>query len=63
MTYLYAAMTAFLLIGVMGIGHNFVHHKDNIYKYFFVLTGFTHNEWQVMHAISHHTYPNTELDY
>jgi Trk-type K+ transport system membrane component len=26
-TYLFAAITAFTLIGVIGIGHNFVHHR------------------------------------
>ena len=48
---------------MVGIGHNFVHHKENYFKYFFVATGFTHNEWQIMHALSHHIYPNLELDY
>lgn len=43
MTYLYAAIAAFQLIGIVGIAHNFVHHKSNLFKYFFVLTGFTHN--------------------
>ena len=42
-TYLYAAIAAFQLIGIVGIGHNFVHHRKNFFKYFFVLTGFTHN--------------------
>jgi fatty acid desaturase len=26
-TYFFAAITAFTLISVMGIGHNFVHHR------------------------------------
>lgn len=51
------------MISMIGIGHNFVHHKSNYFKYFFVITGFTHNEWQVMHCLSHHLYPNTEIDY
>jgi hypothetical protein len=42
-TYLLAAITAFQLIGMIGVGHNFVHHKSNYFKYFFVITGFTHN--------------------
>ncbi len=61
--YLYGAVTSFLLLGMLGIGHNFVHHKQNIFRYFFSATGFTHNEWQIMHALSHHLYPNMELDY
>lgn len=62
-TYAFAAIAAYLMISMIGIGHNFVHHKSNYFKYFFVITGFTHNEWQVMHCLSHHLYPNTEIDY
>jgi len=40
-SYLMATVCSFLLIGIMGIGHNFVHHKDNIYQYFLLLCGFT----------------------
>jgi hypothetical protein len=61
--YIYGTAASFCLIGCLGIGHNFVHHKFNYFKYFFVLTGFTHDEWQIMHALSHHIYPNTELDF
>lgn len=61
--YLTAAISAFLMLGIVGIGHNFVHHKDNYFKYYFLLTGFSHDEWQIMHCLSHHIYPNTELDY
>jgi hypothetical protein len=62
-SYLSAAVCSFLLLGIMGIGHNFVHRKDNIYKYFLLAAGFTPHEWQVMHCISHHMYPNLEIDY
>ena len=48
-----------LMMGVVGIGHNFVHHKEGPFRYFLLLTGFTHREWQIMHCISHHVYPNT----
>ncbi len=48
---------------MVGIAHNFVHHKDNNYKYLFLLAGFTHTEWQIGHCISHHMYPNLEIDY
>ena len=56
-------MTSLLLISMVGIGHNFIHHKANNFKYCLTLTGFTHDEWQVMHCLSHHIYPNLELDY
>lgn len=61
--YFFGACCSVLLIGMVGIGHNFIHHRDNYFKYFHCATGFTHNEWQVMHCISHHIYPNLELDY
>ena len=61
--YIFCSLASILLVGMVGIGHNFVHHKQNYFKYFFVATGFTHNECQVMHSLSHHIYPNLELDY
>ena len=48
---------------LVGIGHNFMHQKENIYRYLFEFTGFSHKEWEVYHAISHHTQMNTELNY
>lgn len=62
-SYLCAAVCSFLLLGIVGIGHNFVHHRDNYFKYAFLLAGFTHDEWQVMHCLSHHLYTNLEIDY
>lgn len=62
-SYLAAAVCSFLLLGIVGIAHNFVHHKDNKFKYMFLLAGFTHTEWQIMHCLSHHLYPNLEIDY
>lgn len=61
--YVFGSLCSLFLIGMVGIGHNFIHHKDNVFKYFHCATGFTHNEWQIMHCISHHIYPNLELDY
>ena len=63
MPYVYGAMSSLLLISMVGVGHNFVHHKENIFKYAFIVAGFTHNEWQIMHCLSHHMYPNMELDF
>ena len=41
-SYLWAMVCAPLMVGLVGIGHNFVHHKENPFRYFFFLTGFTH---------------------
>jgi len=62
-SYLAAGVCSFLLLGIVGVAHNFVHHKTNSYQYMFLLAGFTHNEWQIMHCLSHHLYPNLEIDY
>ena len=62
-SYLAAGVCSFLLLGIVGIAHNFVHHKTNYYQYMFLLAGFTHSEWQIMHCLSHHLYPNLEIDY
>jgi fatty acid desaturase len=61
--YCFGAICSLFLISMVGIGHNFIHHKQNIFKYCLTLTGFTHDEWQIMHCLSHHIYPNMELDY
>lgn len=46
------------------IGHLFIHKNDsNIFKHVYLLIGFTAREQQIMHAISHHPYANTMLDY
>lgn len=41
--YFFGACCSVLLIGMVGVGHNFVHHRDNYFKYFHCATGFTHN--------------------
>lgn len=48
-----------------GIGHLFIHRKDqgNYLRHTFLLIGFSAREQQIMHAISHHPYANTMLDY
>ena len=48
---------------VTGIAHNFVHMKNSLFKYFYLVTGFTPKEWEIMHCLSHHQYTNTLLDY
>jgi len=41
--YIFASLCSIMLVGILGIGHNFVHHRTNNFKYFFLLTGFTHD--------------------
>lgn len=62
-SYFFALGYALMLVSMLGIGHNFVHHRTSPYRFFFLPTGFIPSEWQIMHCMSHHQYPNTELDY
>jgi hypothetical protein len=62
---LLAALAGFLLTGIFGLGHNFIHHKDHIWfkNCIFLASGMTAKDYQIMHCLSHHIYPNTELDF
>ena len=39
--YVYGLFCSLFLVSFLGIAHNFVHHKDNAFKYIYVMTGFT----------------------
>ena len=41
-SFILAAMCGFLLLGVTGIAHNFVHQKPSIYRFYYSFTGLTH---------------------
>jgi len=45
-----------------GIGHNFLHMKDNMWMYCYDFCGWKHHHHRVSHALSHHLYPNTKID-
>jgi hypothetical protein len=40
-SFLFAVLCAPLMIGLVGIGHNFIHHHESWYRYFLLLVGFT----------------------
>lgn len=42
---------------MMGVGHNFMHQRDVIWRYAFDVTAFGHREWRVSHVLSHHLFP------
>jgi hypothetical protein len=50
------------LHALMGVGHNFFHQRDSPWMYCFDLTLFSSYHWRITHAMSHHTYPNLEID-
>ncbi len=57
-------LCGFLMMAFYGIGHLFIHRKTpNILSHVYLLIGFSAQEQQIMHAISHHPYANTMLDY
>ncbi len=43
MPYVYGSFCSLLLIGMVGIGHNLIHHRHNYFKYLLIITGFTHD--------------------
>lgn len=59
---LLAVLAGFTLQPFHGIGHNFLHMKDNIWMYAYDFCGWKHHKHRVSHAICHHLHPNTGLD-
>lgn len=63
-SYAMALLCGCLMMIFYGIGHLFIHRKDgHILRHAFLLIGFSAREQQIMHAVSHHPYTNTMLDY
>lgn len=44
-------------------GHNFLHQRDNYRMYYFNLLFINYREWRITHALSHHLFPNSYLDF
>jgi len=59
---LLAVLAGFTLQPFHGIGHNFLHMKDNIWMYAYDFCGWKHHKHRISHALSHHLHPNTGLD-
>lgn len=56
-----------VLVGILngffiGIGHNFMHQKTNLRRYYMDISGFSCAEFRMHHALSHHPFTNTPLD-
>ena len=58
-SYILAGISGILVMGIFGVMHNFMHHKSNMYSSLVKLTGFSFDDFQIMHCISHHIYVNT----
>jgi hypothetical protein len=59
---IFSSIGGFSLMGIFGVAHNFIHHKENLFSNLIKFTGFSFNDFQIMHCLSHHPFPNTELD-
>jgi len=59
----WAVVGGYFLNSVFGVGHNYMHKAPTLWRYCVDLTAFSHRDWMISHCISHHTFPNLELDY
>lgn len=62
-TWLPAVLAGFFMYGLLGIGHNGMHTAHAWWKYLMDLSFFSHTEWTVSHCLSHHHWPNTQVDF
>lgn len=62
-SYLLAFLTGVIYTWTGIAGHNFFHQKDNYRMYYFNLLFMSYRDWRITHAISHHVFPNSLLDY
>jgi hypothetical protein len=51
---LLAVLCGLMLYPIVGVAHDFLHMKDHPLRFLWLITGFTHREWQKMHCIDHH---------
>ena len=57
-----AGFTGYLVFVLMGVGHNFFHQRDSLWRFCFDVSCFSSSDWRISHALSHHMYPNMDLD-
>eukprot|EP00047_Mylnosiga_fluctuans_P007938 m.5468 g.5468 ORF g.5468 m.5468 type:complete len:437 (-) comp2008_c0_seq1:94-1404(-) len=61
-TALSAIIAGIALYPMFGVGHNWFHMRNTLWRYAFDLTCFGHHDWRISHAISHHVFPNLDVD-
>jgi phosphoglycerol transferase MdoB-like AlkP superfamily enzyme len=44
-SYLFAILCGLSMYPIMGVAHNFIHMRWHPFRYLWLLTGFTHQEW------------------
>eukprot|EP00055_Hartaetosiga_balthica_P007458 m.25627 g.25627 ORF g.25627 m.25627 type:complete len:465 (+) comp5784_c0_seq2:125-1519(+) len=55
--------TGYMMFVLIGVGHNFFHQRNHILRFASDFTLAGHHQWRLSHCISHHTYPNQDVDY
>ncbi|KAK9887942.1 hypothetical protein WA026_000242 [Henosepilachna vigintioctopunctata] len=61
-SYLLGALTGYVLALNINISHNFIHMKNNFRMYYLDLSMLSSRDFRVVHALSHHLFPNTIHD-
>ena len=64
----FQSVTLALLCGLFytwcGIsGHNYLHQRDTYRMYYINILFMNYRNWRITHALSHHLYPNSLLDF
>ena len=44
-------------------GHNYLHQRDNYRMYYINILFMNYRNWRIGHALSHHLFPNSLLDF
>ncbi|PSN47115.1 Cytochrome b5-related protein [Blattella germanica] len=61
-SYIVGFLAGFLMTFTVMGAHNFLHLRDNFRMYYLDISFMSSRDWRVTHALSHHMYPNTQLD-
>ena len=61
--YLPSVLAGILLNALVGVGHNGMHTAPTWWRFLMDLSMFSSREWRVSHALSHHHYPNSKVDF
>lgn len=61
-SYVLATVGAFCISITAICAHNFTHMRDNWRMYYLSLCYLSLEDWRISHILSHHQYPNTQLD-
>lgn len=58
-----ALFAGYMTYVMMGIGHNFFHRRNSVWRFAFDVSLYSSADWRLSHALSHHMLPNLRADY